>query len=197
MTDRKQRTDDDPLAEIARGLEGLMGQFGAALGEAMSRLGEGEGSESRHSRVFDTGKGPVRAEIGLRVRGLGDAGPADGFRPRTRRPAQPGPASASSGPAAAKATGTDAAADDPPRSVVLTGYADRGGWTLAADLPGVEPEDVGLSVTGGTLHLTTGGARRYRGSADLPPGLDTGAMTMTLRNGILSVRFPPAADAAP
>jgi HSP20 family molecular chaperone IbpA len=185
MTERKRPAEDDPLSEIARGLEGLMGQFGAALGEAMSRLGEGQGSASSHSRVFDTGKGPVRAEIGLRVRGLGAEVPGEGFRPRTRRP---DPAAA---PEPAPAEG------DTPRSVTLTGYADRGGWTLAADLPGVEPDDVQLSVTDATLHLSTRGSRTYRGSAALPPGLDTAAMTMTLRNGILAVYFPAAGGTAP
>jgi HSP20 family molecular chaperone IbpA len=185
MTDRKRPVGDDPLAEIARGLEGLMGQFGAALGEAMSRLGEGEGSASHHSRVFDTGKGPVRAEIGLRVRGLGQDLPGTGFRTRPARAARP------DAEAMAEAASPAApAGPDPARDVVLTGYPDRGGWTLAADLPGVGPEDVAIDLQDGALHLTTRGARPYRGRAELPPGIDTARMTVTVRNGVLAVMFP-------
>jgi HSP20 family molecular chaperone IbpA len=147
----------------------------------MSRLGEGEGSASHHSRVFDTGKGPVRAEIGLRVRGLGQDLPGARFRTRPARAADPAPDSAGSAP-------------DPEREVVLTGYPDRGGWTLAADLPGVGPEDVSVDVQDGVLDLTTRGPRRYRGRATLPPGIDPARMTVTVRNGVLAVTFPPAGE---
>jgi hypothetical protein len=186
MTDRKRPAGDDPLTEIARGLEGLMGQFGAALGEAMSRLGEGEGSASHHSRVFETGKGPVRAEIGLRVRGLGQDIPRAGFRVR------PAPAAA---PAAESAAPPGEAGPDPVRDVTLTGYPDRGGWTVAADLPGVGPEDVVIDVRDGALHLTTRSGRLYRGTAALPPGIDEASMTVTLRNGVLAVTFPASGGA--
>jgi HSP20 family molecular chaperone IbpA len=191
MTDRKRPTGEDPFAEIARGLEGLMGQFGSVLGEAMSRLGEGEGSASHHSRVFDTGSGPVRAEIGLRVRGLGADLPAGTFRARTA-PAT-GDRAQSAPPEAASDT---APSNDPdaPRTIVLSGYVDRGGWTLAADLPGVDPEDVRLDLRDRTLHVVTTGPRRYQGSADLPAGIDTATMTVTVRNGVLSVRFPTMGD---
>jgi hypothetical protein len=177
MTNRKRPSGEDPFAEISRGLEGLMGQFGAALGEAMSRLGEGEGTASHHSRVFDTGKGPVRAEVGLRVRGLGADIPAASFRTR--------PAAAAPAPSAPPQDTSGA------RTVDLTGFADRGGWTFAADLPGVGPDDLAVEVRGSTLHLTTTGPRRYQGQADLPEGIDPAAMTVTVRNGVLSVSFPP------
>lgn len=185
MNDRKRPAGDDPLAEIARGLEGLMGQFGAALGEAISRLGEGEGSASHHSRVFDTGKGPVRAEIGLRVRGVGADVPGAGFRTRPAR-AVPPEADVITGAASPVTPG----GRDAGREVVLTGYADRGGWTFAADLPGVGPEDVVIDLKDGALHLSTRGARLYVGRADLPPSIDPAQMTVTMRNGVLAVTFP-------
>jgi HSP20 family protein len=94
-------------------------------------------------------------------------------------------------------------------------YETRDAWVLTAELPGVRPEDLELSVTG--HRVTLRGERRieypkdgstslhrrerasgiFRRSIELPPGIDPGAVEAACRHGVLVLRIPKAPEARP
>lgn len=84
---------------------------------------------------------------------------------------------------------------------------------LKAELPGLQREDIDVTVEGGTL--TIRGQRRreeavaedayrrverhygtFARSFTLPTGVDAGAVRADYRDGVLTVRLPPRADAS-
>jgi HSP20 family protein len=87
-------------------------------------------------------------------------------------------------------------------------------YVLAAQLPGVQPEDVDLSITGETLTIK-GERKRPEGVSDesyrrqerlfgrwsrtiaLPDRVDAGAVTASFAQGILTVALPKAESARP
>ena len=61
--------------------------------------------------------------------------------------------------------------------------------TITVDMPGVDPRDVDLTFTAGTLHITaTRGDRTYRYAATLGTAIDPDRIEAALRNGVLTVR---------
>jgi HSP20 family protein len=91
----------------------------------------------------------------------------------------------------------------------------RDAWVLTAELPGVRPEDLEVSVT--ESRVTLRGERRieypkegatslhrrerasgiFRRSVELPPGIDPDAAEAACRHGVLVLRIPKAPEAKP
>jgi len=86
-------------------------------------------------------------------------------------------------------------------------------YVLTADLPGVDPGSVDVSVDNGTLTLTAHRSARsedsvqwltgerffgtYRRQLSLGEGIDTTRITATYENGVLTVTIPLAERAKP
>ena len=61
--------------------------------------------------------------------------------------------------------------------------------TLTVDMPGVDPRDVDLTFTAGTLQITgTRGERTYRYVATLGNAVDPDRIEAALHNGVLTIR---------
>ncbi|ETX15868.1 heat shock protein Hsp20 [Roseivivax halodurans JCM 10272] len=183
MTGSKRRgPGNDFREEIDLRLDGLLGELGRTLGDMIDRLDGGSG-EVRRSRSFDTGRGPVRAEAGIRIRAAGSDLPTERHKPaaRARRPDTPQPSS----PPAVRAI--DAAIQH-----------SAGLWTLTADLPGVSADDLSLSERDGQLFIAATTRRRtYEGRFELPPGVRLSDIEVSLRNGILDLTARPPEPEAP
>lgn len=105
-------------------------------------------------------------------------------------------------------------------STPLNVWADDERVVVTAEIPGVKPEDIDLSVMGETLVLksrraTADAAARSEGAPSatwlrrertegeatrtltLPYRVDAGAVEATAENGILTLRFPRAAEDKP
>ncbi|AFM19037.1 molecular chaperone (small heat shock protein) [Mycolicibacterium chubuense NBB4] len=86
-------------------------------------------------------------------------------------------------------------------------------YVLTADLPGVDPGSVDVNVDNGTLTISAHRTARsedsaqwlanerffgsYRRQLSLGEGIDTGAITATYENGVLTVTIPVAEKAKP
>jgi HSP20 family protein len=92
-------------------------------------------------------------------------------------------------------------------SVRISVYETQACWVLYANLPGVRPHDVHVTVTGYMLKLTgefpadleqttgqvyynerLGG--KFRRSIALPPNVDTDSYSLDLLNGLLKITIP-------
>jgi HSP20 family protein len=94
-------------------------------------------------------------------------------------------------------------------------FEDADGFVLTAELPGVAPEDVDVSIEGSTVTLSgerkieyavgdgTAIHRRERQSGtfrrafELPTNIDLDAAKATHKNGVLTLRLPKSAAAKP
>lgn len=174
MTGSKGRgAGKDLREEIDLRLDGLLGELGRTLGDMIERLDGGSG-EVRRSRSFETGRGPVRAEAGIRIRAGGLGLP----------PGRPQPA------ARERQAGTAPSTAQPPVPCPIDAAVEEeaGLWTLTADLPGVGAQDLSLSERDGHLHIAaTARHRSYEGSFALPPGVTLADIEVSLRNGILNL----------
>jgi len=160
-------------------LEGLLGPLGEALGRLLESAAKSGTAETTHEKTFETAQGPLQARAGLRLRmgGLdvtGTTGTRDTARPvNTRR----------STAAPKQGTPTGAAVRTPDVEV----FSDGGSWMLVAEMPGVDREDLDLSLAGTRLVVETRGTRRYRFETDFPQGARLEDLETTLRNGVLEL----------
>jgi HSP20 family protein len=94
-------------------------------------------------------------------------------------------------------------------------YETPDGWVLTAEIPGVQPEELEVSVTGSrvtlrgerriehpkdgktSLHRRERAAGIFRRAIELPPGIDPDGVEATCRHGVLVLRIPKAAEAKP
>jgi HSP20 family molecular chaperone IbpA len=174
MTRRKPSRLEDMASMIDVRLGDILGQLGSALDEAADRLEQGEGSEIRRERQFDTGKGPVRASVGLRIRTLGGEAPQTGRRPET-------PINT---PTPAKPTRPDPT----PRLVDATVFNEPGQFSLVADVPGIQRGHVSWSVEGALLRVDAkSDSRHYRIETDLPDDWQEATFDCAVQNGILEL----------
>lgn len=182
--DKRGKPGSDPLGDLRLGFNGLLGALGEALSEISERLEDGEAGEVRRSFEVDTGRGPLRAEAGVRVRFAdpGRTAPLGAERVMTR------PVKDAAAPAR---TPAGAAAERPPRPIDFEIVEDAGTWRLTADIPGVEEGELSLGLADGELAIETTGARRYSGRAALPAGATPKDIGVSLRNGILELSFGP------
>ena len=103
--------------------------------------------------------------------------------------------------------------DRSPRFMPMDLYKVDDHYVLTADLPGVDPGSVDVSVDNGTLTLTAHRSARsedsvqwltserffgtYRRQLSLGEGIDTSRITATYENGVLTVTIPLAERAKP
>ena len=171
----------DILEEIDLRLNGVLGELGRALGEAISKLEDG-GGEVRHSQSFQTSRGPMRAEAGIRVRMGGmDPGDAESSSPEPQPINTPRPREDTTAPA----TGSE------PRDIAATIIDGETTWSLTAELPGVSKNQLAIDVGDGALTIEARGAgRHYQGQFDLPKMVSEDDLVVTLNNGILDITVP-------
>lgn len=179
--DRKSRNSGDiPLGDITAGFGTLIDALGAAISEISERLDKGETGEVRRSFEVDTGKGPIRAEAGVRVR-FADQGPR----------AEPTGGVRAHAPHRSATTGQAQPRSSPPsRPIDVEILEDAGTWRLTADIPGVEKDEVALAISEGELVIETTGRRRFEGRAAVPDGITLDDIGLSLRNGILELTCP-------
>jgi len=108
---------------------------------------------------------------------------------------------------------SQAGSDRSPRFMPMDLYKVDDHYVLTADLPGVDPGSVDVSVDNGTLTLTAHRSARsddsvqwltserffgtYRRQLSLGEGIDTARITATYENGVLTVTIPLAERAKP
>lgn len=183
MTEKK--TGRAALDGIDIRLGDLLGDLGAALTEMIERLDAGADGEVRRVHEFDTARGPIRTQAGIRIRMGGlEAGRAG------RDPARP--------------TGAQHARDAapparPPARPIHADIVDDGAvWRLTADLAGVGREDLALSMAEGELVIEAEARnRRYADRIPVPPGTTLTQLRVSLQNGILEIEAPSPAGARP
>jgi len=66
---------------------------------------------------------------------------------------------------------------------------------VVAEVPGLDPTALRLTIEDGTLVIAGEGRVRYRRVVALPAAIEAAAMTYAIRNGILEVRLPRAKGA--
>lgn len=158
--------------DIADGLNGLLGALNEALMDMANRLDDGASGTVERNHVFETPKGPMRAQAGVRVRvgGFETAGPA----PSQPQPINPNRTSTSPPP-------------PNPRDVPCDVIESDDHWTITADLPGIAEDEVDVSLDGTAVVITAAGRRHYHGSCDLgAPGVVPDD-AVRLHNGILTL----------
>ena len=178
MTKDKTKGDGAPSFDML--LQGLFGQLGTTLSEAISRLDDR--AEVRHEATFDSPHGPLRASTGIRISTLPTGRPPQRAAHRAARPVNPDRA-----PADPQPTPPDTL---PVRAITATILTEGGLWRLIAELPGISDSDVTLAEVAGELSITARTARRsYGGRFALPPGATAAALGRTMQNGILELTW--------
>lgn len=172
------------------GLGTLFEALGEAVAEVTRRLEDGQTGEIHRSYDVETGKGPVRAEAGIRVRFADASAGAEerGVRP-VNRPGPPAKTSERASPGDEPASDTHT--PKPVRTIEYTVFEDAAGWRLTADLPGVGAPDLVLSDADGNLIIETTGARHYRATVALPESVCAADLEVRVNNGILVLRYAP------
>lgn len=170
---RKKRPFEDAANDIDAGLNGLLGALGEAIGEMVSKLDDGKAGSVNRNMTFDTDKGPIKAQAGVRLRMGGmDIGTAS---------KDPQPVNPNRHQDAPQSRSKDLSFDL---------FEDADDWILTADVPGVEENDINLAQDGDTLLITTKGARIYEGEAKLDTSFHVKTISTSLRNGILTLTIP-------
>ena len=175
MTKNDGKRPEDIVAEIDARLGGLLGNVGSALAEMLEKLDAGADGEVHRNTVFDTGKGPVRAQAGLRVSLAGKTLATESSGTHSPAPVKKKPEA----PAA-------------PVNVALDSFFDGSIWTVTADLPGVSEDELEIGTEDGRLILKTTGKRRYHAELELPEGIDMGAQKASIFNGVFELTVPMA-----
>ena len=178
MTEKDKKRPEEIVSEIDARLGGLLGNVGAALSEMLERLDTDGNGEVRRDTVFDTGKGPVRAQAGVRVSFAGQSLARETRNGTSPQPVRPDP-------------------ETPPKPTIdaaVDCFFDGAVWTLTADLPGVSREEVLVEIADGVLTLSTTGRRRYHSKVSVPDGIDIAAREISLLNGVLELTAPPVGD---
>lgn len=169
MNDKKKNDTSGMRQEIDIRLDGLLGELGKTLGDVLGKLEQGV-SEVQQTRNFQTPRGPVRAEAGIRIRTLGGRSspePSQSFEQPLQSEPEPAPAA---------------------RDINASMFEEGGQWTLSAELPGISEDQVALSVDAGRLEIVANGKTRvYSGQFDIPTDITREDITISLRHGILDL----------
>jgi HSP20 family molecular chaperone IbpA len=166
----------DALAEIGRRLGDLPDQVKAAMQEAGTA---GASNASEKHFTIDTPAGPLKGVASFRTGSLAGARAANsGMTRRPLRPERP-----------ARAAAPDLAGA---REPMVDCFDEGNEIVVTAELPGVRPEEVALTIEDGALVIRTTGERRYHARQELGADVVAPSLTPELRNGILSVRLQKA-----
>lgn len=176
---KKRAAKSDKLDDLQFGIRDLFEVLSDAIAEVSTRIEEGETGEIRRNFDFQTKKGPIKAEAGIRMRMAGLETSAPSVRPT--------PSSARTPKNAAKTSDKTTY-----QELVYSVFEDDSGWHLTADMPGVSKEQLMLNASGGELDLRTNGQRLYAASVPLPEGASLANIACTLQNGILELSYSAA-----
>lgn len=196
--EKKQKTATaETIAELDSRLSGLLGALGSSLSEVLERLEDSGSAEFHRAHDIKTPQGPLRAETGVRIRFAGqDIGASSPAQPvnRPRRAPDPRPQAATredASPTPPDGPGPSPSPAPAPRQPDLVSYTSGNTWFLCADLPGVSPSDLTVTLQSDTLppsiQIQTKGQRRYIAEHLLPPEAKPATMSFELRNGVLEI----------
>lgn len=173
MTDRKKKHIGEGIEDINQGLNGLFGVLGDAIGEMVTRLEDGNAGAVTRDQVFETPKGPIRAQAGVRLRmgGLDTGDIKEPPKPYTAGRVNPEPE------------------PTPINPLSYEILEDEDCWLLTTDIPGVTREEVAIRQDATVLIIETKGTRRYAARVDLETPFAQSDITKTLKNGILTLRI--------
>ncbi len=170
----------DPFDNL-KGLAALS-EIGRRLGDlgdkVRSTLKEGGSHETHASTAYPPG-GVMQSSF--RIRTL--TGSASGGRSRQ-----------TGGGIGARAERTRARGPDldDAREPLVDCFDEADAVVVTAELPGINPGEITLSLNDGALSIETTGARRYRARQALPADVDGATLSHEFRNGILEVRIAKA-----
>ena len=170
MSRFKKGSPKGTVRDIDQGLGDLFGALTDAIGEMVTRIEAGDSGKVTRHEVFDTGRGPIRAQAGVTLRMGGVAGTeeADTYKPVKR---------------------TNPSRQSQHRSVPYEVIEEKKYWVLTAEVPGITENDLDLSQKGTTLLLRTTGTRQYAVDVDLENEFNMNDVAHDLRNGILTVQI--------
>lgn len=171
MTEDPKKTLRKIAGDIDLNLGGLFESLGTALNEAVKRLDQAGSGDSEAS--FDTSKGPVRAQGGIRVR-MGGLDTTAASKPQPINPLR-------SRQTVQKPT--------PARVLTYDLIEDDTVWILTAEVPGAAIEDLTLAIEGSDLVLQIQGLRPCQARIPMPVACALDQIQAALRNGILTLKF--------
>lgn len=158
-------------------LDSLFSGLGAALSEMIDRLEDGAAGEIRRDRAFQTDRGPIHAQAGIRIRFAGAS--------RAVREMAP--------PGAPHSTPSTDAPAPVARTIAADVFDDGRVWRMTADLPGIAQGDLDLAIEDGHLLISARTARRsFTGRVAIPAATTLSDLRTTLQNGILEIEAPSA-----
>jgi HSP20 family molecular chaperone IbpA len=181
MTKEKGAPNARQANTLEDGLSGMFTALNAALSDVVSRLEEGNAGGLERDFTFDTDKGPIRAQAGLRVRMGGTESHEKRNTPKpftVKTPNAPNPQ---------EQHREGLSAQDRPLEFDLLEIA--GGILVHADLPGVNQADLAIKKDGTSVQIRTTGQRRYFAQIELGRAFNLDLATMTLNNGILTLHI--------
>jgi HSP20 family protein len=176
LSDRARQADAPAPGAAGGGMpDGLQGLIDG-LGRLAALAQQGATGEKR----LDIGGQEGRMVFGYAVRTLDGAVQAFGHVPP--RPDAAGGAGAPAPPTVPEA-----------RTPIVDVFEETDAILVVAEVPGLDPARLALSVEDGALVIAGDGAVRYRHRIALPAPVRAEAIGHACRNGILEVRLPRAA----
>lgn len=160
--------DDDK--RMSSGFSKLLGGMTDFL-DKMEKLAETGAEVQREGRTPE-GRGAYR--VSMKVGGLGDPG-GQGYKVE---------------PVAKPRRDRDAAQPplDEAREPLVDVFDEGERLVIVAEMPGVEPEDVHVDLTGRALTLNAERAdRKYHKSIEVPEGIRRDGLSVSSRNGIIQI----------
>ncbi|WP_370400187.1 Hsp20/alpha crystallin family protein [Sulfitobacter sp. JB4-11] len=179
MNDKRRDPFGQKPQDIETGLGNLFDALNQAVGQIATKLEDGKSGTISRDHIFETEKGPMRAHAGIRLRmgGIDVGGESPSTpQPVNRKKTPPAPPRPQQQPSAI------------PLQYDL--FEDSGAWVLTADMPGVSRKDITLSQDGTDLVVQTSADRKYHARINLADPFDPDRITVSLRNGILSLNIP-------
>jgi HSP20 family protein len=168
---RAEAPEGEATTNLGGLLDGLKG-----LVEGLGKLAETAGAQQAGGeRRIDIGGQEGRVVFGYAVRTLDGAVQAFGHVPEPRDSAAPAMPEA--------------------RQPLVDVFEEEAAILVVAEVPGLDPAALTLSIEDGALVIAGGGRVRYRRVVALPGAVEAAAMTHACRNGILEVRLPRAGAA--
>jgi HSP20 family molecular chaperone IbpA len=168
-------TGREALSEITQRLGALMGEVKTAFEQADAARSQ-DGENAREFTI-ETPAGPLKGMTSFRVGSVADRVGAAGGASASRNASQH---EMKKKPAAAEV--------DDAREPLVDVFDEATEIMIVAELPGVKPDEVTVTIEDGSVIIATSGQRRFRAVRALPAAVDEGTLTRAMRNGILEVR---------
>ncbi len=183
-------TGREAFSEITTRLGSLMSEVKTAFEQgqaAQAGAGENAGENTREFSI-DTPAGPLKGMASFRVGTLADRAGASSSRDASQHEVKR--------KASSRSTAQPPAEMADAREPLVDLFDEADEILIVAELPGVKPEEVTVTVGESAVIITTTGARRFRAVQVLPCAVDEASLTRAMRNGILEVRLTKIGAAA-